>query len=52
MIHKTRALRWLAAVFWLALWQLAAMSVGQRILLASPAETLARLKELERKIHA
>ena len=38
--------RLLAAVFWLLVWQLAAMSVGHRILLASPVETLARLFEL------
>ncbi len=41
---KTRRL--LAAAFWLLLWQLAAMSVGQPILLASPVSTLARLVEL------
>ena len=40
------ARRLLAAAFWLAVWQLAAMAVGQRILLASPLETLARLIEL------
>lgn len=33
----------LAAVFWIALWQLAACRVGNRILLAGPAETLAAL---------
>lgn len=38
--------RLLAVAFWLALWQLAAMTVGQPILLASPAATLARLFEL------
>ena len=35
-----------AAVFWLLVWQLLAMTVGQPILLASPVETLARLIEL------
>ena len=35
-----------AVAFWLAVWQIAAMSVGMRILLASPAETLIRLAEL------
>ena len=35
-----------AAVFWLLVWQLAAMAVGQRILLASPVETLFRLFRL------
>lgn len=38
--------RLLAAGFWLLLWQLASMSVGQPILLASPVSTLARLVEL------
>ena len=38
--------RLLAALFWLLVWQLAAMGVGQRILLASPLETLARLVQL------
>ncbi len=38
--------RLLAAAFWLLLWQLASMSVGQPILLASPLATLARLFEL------
>lgn len=33
----------LAAAFWLAVWQLLATAVGQPILLASPAATLARL---------
>ena len=35
-----------AALFWLLVWQLAAMTVGQPILLASPAQTLARLAVL------
>ena len=39
--RKTRGL--LAALFWLAVWQLLSMAVGQPILLASPAATLARL---------
>lgn len=43
--HRTMR-RLLAALFWLLVWQLAAMSVGQRILLASPVETLERLFEL------
>ena len=38
--------RVLAALFWIAVWQIAAMAVGQRILLASPLETLARLYTL------
>ena len=38
--------RLLAAVLWLLVWQFAAMTVGQRILLASPVETVARLIQL------
>ena len=41
-----RTRRLLAAAFWLMLWQLASVSVGQPILLASPLETLARLIQL------
>lgn len=37
-----------AVLFWLLVWQLAAMAVGQRLLLASPAETLLRLIQLAR----
>ena len=36
----------LAAAFWLAVWQALSMAVGQPILLASPAATLARLVAL------
>ena len=36
----------LAGVFWLAVWQAVAMSVGHSILLASPLDTLARLLQL------
>ena len=44
---QTRLLRLaLAALFWVAVWQIAAMAVGQGILLASPADTLARLVAL------
>ena len=47
MQDKNRAVRrLLAALFWLLVWQAVAMSVGQRILLASPVETLVRLAEL------
>lgn len=38
--------RCLTAAFWLLVWQLLAMAVGQRLLLASPSETLVRLFEL------
>ena len=43
-----RARKALAVGFWLLVWQLAAVSVGQEILLASPLSTLARLSELVR----
>ena len=43
---STKARRLLAAAFWLLLWQLASMAVGQPLLLASPATTLARLAVL------
>ena len=33
----------LAALFWLAVWQIVSLAVGQPVLLASPVETLARL---------
>ena len=43
----SRALRRaLAALFWLAVWQAAAMLVGQELLLASPLATLTRLAQL------
>lgn len=46
---RTRPLRlMLAALFWVALWQVAAMAVGQGILLASPVDTLLRLATLVR----
>lgn len=35
-----------AVLFWLVVWQIAAMAVGQQILLASPAETIVRWLEL------
>lgn len=38
--------RILAVVFWLLLWQTAAMAVNQRILLVSPLETLQALFSL------
>ena len=36
----------IAIAFWVAVWQVAAMSVGHEILLASPAAVVARLAEL------
>ena len=43
-----RCRRLWAAAFWLIVWQVAAMAVGQRLLLASPVETLLRLIQLIR----
>ena len=41
------ALRWAAAAgFWLAVWQLGALAVGQSLLLPGPAETLCQLLRL------
>ena len=52
VIHMTlkspKLRRLLAAAFWLLVWQLIAMTVGQPILLASPVATLARLAVLAR----
>lgn len=42
--------RLLPPLFWLTVWQLLAMAVGQRLLLASPLETLIRLTELIRTV--
>lgn len=39
-------LRWWAVAFWVIVWQIAAMGLGQEILLVSPASVLARLGEL------
>ena len=44
--RKTSSLRLLACVFWLAVWQVVAMAVGQGILLASPVDTVLRLGAL------
>ncbi len=41
-----RAIKLLAALFWLAVWQLAALLVGQEFLLASPLKVLASLLHL------
>lgn len=47
MKRKSRGARMaLAAAFWLAVWQAAAMLVGQELLLASPLATLTRLAQL------
>jgi NitT/TauT family transport system permease protein len=43
---KKISVRLWAVLFWLAVWQIAAMAVGQQILLASPAETIVRWLEL------
>lgn len=48
--RRSRPLRLaLASLFWVAVWQVAAMAVGQGILLASPVDTLLRLAELVRQ---
>jgi len=38
--------RLIGPLFWILLWQIAALAVGHRLLLASPLETIARLAEL------
>ncbi|MDR1798342.1 MAG: hypothetical protein LBR19_00430, partial [Bifidobacteriaceae bacterium] len=38
----------LAAIFWLAVWQIAAWAVGHEVLLVSPWQALRRLGELVR----
>ena len=47
--RKTRVA--LAALFWLAVWQIVSAAVGQPILLASPTATLARLGALAEVFH-
>lgn len=43
---KSRLTKWAAAGFWLAVWQAAAMAVGQEVFLVSPVQTLGTLLEL------
>lgn len=43
---KQRAQRLLAVVFWLAVWQAAAMAVGQEVFLVSPVQALRTLVQL------
>ena len=43
---KKRLTKWAAAGFWLAVWQAAAMAVGQEVFLVSPVQTLGTLLEL------
>lgn len=43
---KSRLAKWAAAGFWLAVWQAAAMAVGQEVFLVSPVQTLGTLLEL------
>ena len=43
---KSRLSKWAAAGFWLAVWQAAAMAVGQEVFLVSPVQTLGTLREL------
>lgn len=45
-LHIGSVKKLLAAVFWLAVWQLAAAALGQEILLASPVSVVRRLTEL------
>ena len=46
ILRNEQGRRLLAAAFWLIVWQVAAAVVGQRLLLASPVETLLRLIQL------
>ena len=43
---KSRLAKWAAVGFWLAVWQAAAMAVGQEVFLVSPVQTLGTLLEL------
>ena len=43
---KSRLAMWAAAGFWLAVWQAAAMAVGQEVFLVSPVQALGTLLEL------
>ena len=46
IISAEKSHRLWAVAFWIAVWQLLAMAVGQRVLLASPLETARRLAAL------
>lgn len=46
ILSTERCHRLCAVAFWLAVWQIAAVSVGQRLLLASPLETMIRWFQL------
>lgn len=41
-----KIIRLLAVAFWLAVWQIVSMAIGQEIILVSPASVLVRLSEL------
>lgn len=43
---KIYGMRMLAAIFWIGIWQIASMWLGQEILLASPASVIRKLGEL------
>ncbi|WP_330407685.1 hypothetical protein [Blautia argi] len=43
---KKRKIRFWAVAFWLLVWQVASMAIGQEILLVSPVAVLQRLGEL------
>lgn len=45
-MRTDRRLRPWSILFWLAVWQLAAMAVGQKLLIASPIDTLLRWAQL------
>ena len=46
IISAEKSHRLWAVAFWIAVWQLLAVAVGQRVLLASPLETARRLAAL------
>ncbi len=45
-MERRRTIRAWAVLFWLLLWQLGAMAIGQQIILVSPVRVLLRLTEL------
>jgi NitT/TauT family transport system permease protein len=49
-IAKTAAIKLAAALFWLAVWQVAYLCTGQELLLVSPLAALSRLWELGRTL--
>ena len=49
MKDHTRLKKWIAALFWIAVWQAAAMALGQGLLLAPPLSVAARLTTIWRE---